>query len=109
MLITPPEVDNNNLFISTADPNHTTGSGSCVDKINNCHEYGHSSCTGIYASWANENCANYCSYCGCKHLSNITKDEVGIYASWANENCANYCSYCGGKHLSDFSLKTKNN
>lgn len=35
----------------------------CVDKHDDCKQYGKASCHGAYYSWAKDNCRQYCGFC----------------------------------------------
>jgi len=49
----------------------TTPSGpeGCVDKLENCADFGKDACSGIFHTWALDNCPRYCNLC--KSLSNF--------------------------------------
>ncbi|XP_025115703.1 uncharacterized protein LOC112577008 [Pomacea canaliculata] len=102
--------------VGECDNTTTTPSGPCQDKINNCESYGPSSCVGIYAGWAGNNCPRYCNLCtstsseaqvttttvatSCRDkLSNCDNYGKSVcqapeYHAWASDNCAAYCGVC---------------
>merc|ERR1711915_635028 len=82
----------------------------CTDALSNCDEYGQSSCTGIFAEWAVQNCKRYCNLCtkttvgGCHDLqpamcqslkSSVCSNRA--YKEWANKNCQLTCNRCPGQ------------
>ncbi|XP_033759496.1 WNT1-inducible-signaling pathway protein 1-like [Pecten maximus] len=85
----------------------------CVDQITDCEVYGTSVCH-TYKTWAFDNCALYCGYCGfvktpptlpltlskgschdalpqCKGYG---QDVCSQFTVWARQNCASYCGFC---------------
>lgn len=80
----------------------------CVDVVD-CRLYGQSACTGDYASWAEENCMNYCGICqgadnskpcldSRPNCDQYDKDMCTNpqYAIWVEDNCPQHCGKCSG-------------
>ncbi|KAK3591357.1 hypothetical protein CHS0354_040318 [Potamilus streckersoni] len=44
----------------------------CIDKVSNCKDYGLDICTGTYKGWAQDNCRQFCGYCGLLYTNTIT-------------------------------------
>lgn len=39
---------------------------TCIDKLDNCGDFGDDACTGIFYTWALDNCARHCGLCKLK-------------------------------------------
>ncbi|VDI16824.1 Hypothetical predicted protein [Mytilus galloprovincialis] len=91
-------------------PITTISPALCVDKHDDCKQYGKASCHGAYYSWANDNCRQYCGFCDgpttveppCRNKIQscyrypgeiCTSDK---YKDWAEENCNQHCGFCSG-------------
>ncbi|XP_011454420.3 zonadhesin [Magallana gigas] len=104
---------------TTTSTASTTTAAPCIDKRQDCHDYGQSICSNsVYLSWTLQNCRYFCRKCTPEQLSIIDSKTTTIppelcvdkvdncqtysptvctqYRTWARENCLNYCDFCQG-------------
>ncbi|XP_062603838.1 uncharacterized protein LOC134265624 [Saccostrea cucullata] len=107
------------LFISSSRTLTPIPVSNCADKINNCANYGKSSCVPPYEEWARDNCAQYCGICGgpttptpcvdvrddCVTYGKTICQNVK-YAPWVLDNCRYYCRQCSDPELAIADAKT---
>ncbi|XP_061178335.1 uncharacterized protein LOC133186973 [Saccostrea echinata] len=93
---------------------------ACVDKINNCANYGRTSCLHPYEEWARDNCPLYCGICNGPPTTETpcadTRDDCDTYgknicqdvkyAPWVLDNCRYYCRQCTDGQLAVADSKT---
>jgi len=60
---------------TSAPATNAPGSGTCVDKLSTCDQYGPESCQDPYTAWATENCAKHCNLCAQQGL--VTASQPG--------------------------------
>ncbi|XP_076111939.1 uncharacterized protein LOC143080127 isoform X2 [Mytilus galloprovincialis] len=93
----------------------------CVDKLDNCDDFGDDACTGIFHSWALDNCPRHCGLCcelqttvqsACRDIQpQICVPQRDIvcgneaYKSWASVNCEKTCGL-GGTCTDQFTTPT---
>ncbi|XP_076111945.1 uncharacterized protein LOC143080130 isoform X2 [Mytilus galloprovincialis] len=87
---------------------------TCIDKLDNCGDFGDDACTGIFYTWALDNCARHCGLCNALHstvnsnrcedkqatICNSQKDVIctnAAYTIWAKDNCQKTCDLCPGQ------------
>ncbi|CAC5397846.1 unnamed protein product [Mytilus coruscus] len=85
----------------------------CVDKLDNCRDFGDDACTGIFYTWALENCLRHCALCytlsatvqkGCHdkqpEICSSQQDVIctnAAYKNWPEGNCQKTCYLCPGQ------------
>ncbi|XP_048747184.2 uncharacterized protein LOC125659539 isoform X2 [Ostrea edulis] len=92
----------------------------CSDKLENCSQFGKTSCRAPYEEWARDNCALYCGFCrgppttpvpcvdkqtNCQDYGeNVCSDPK--YSAWVLDNCRYSCRQCSSEQLAIADSKT---
>lgn len=97
-------------YTGPTEPTTTVAPEDCKDKIPNCEGYGEEACTGVFQSWAQKNCPQYCGFCiglttapkpcmdyipNCEQYGEETCSKK-MYKPWAKKNCRRFCGFCTG-------------
>lgn len=58
-----PDCSSSPTFTSPVITTVACDDPKCVDKLDNCDDFGDDACTGIFHSWALDNCPRHCGLC----------------------------------------------
>nr|XP_011454420.2 nephronectin [Crassostrea gigas] len=118
---TPTPIPTTSTVLTTTSTASTTTATAapCIDKRQDCSDYGQSICSNsVYLAWTLQNCRYFCRKCTPEQLAIVDSKTTTIppalcvdnvdncqtytptvctqYRTWARENCLNYCDFCQG-------------